>query len=869
MKRIVRKDPQATKTDGAACIRMALSLFAALLLAMCMASPAPSAAMAAEDAWEAEPMETDDAESSTSMDEVSAQSESESGATNDQTPLLANGEDEPSAVEGEESSSATQMVFQDGMAQPVFKYSNARDEGYANQNSELWRFCVYVESDYDTDLDGKCDLIKVYVQVPRAAVLSGKDGWKAPVLYEARPYNGGMATDLHGLIGFATPELSDEALTTMPAKRVATSSITTAQLALDKNRSNPEVWNYSIPKVGSQLPENFTFYDYYLVRGYAIVQTAGPGSFDSEGLVCTGTKMERAAFASVVEWICGKRAAYADKEGTISVSASDWASGNVGMIGHSYSGAVAYEVATTGVDGLKTIIPEAGVASWYGYVNSQGICIERSKSYDYLNFIATTCLSRLAVNDGNDPTFVSAIGRYKQYRSYVRNHQVQLKGDFGPFWEAREWSTQADGINASALIVAGLNDDNVTTRQADYMRDAVLSSGHTAKVMFHQNAHGLPFDGDDAASLGMGAHTYAEWVNLWLAHELCDVSNDVDSMSDFLVQSNVDGSFYQSDKWNDGSVVTMRPNGDGEVTVSAKGASDDNKSLLQNTLTGKQSENAALWTLDVGEQFTIAGKVPVHVRAKVDNVGEGDKMMCALLVDAADAPFATYAMGAMPEAETVQERDETKDPAYAYSTIRWKQIEASRKIVTFGRMDLRNPEAGYDPASATVRDEPIEANTYYDYTIWLEPTYYSVQAGHHLELYIVPFCGFLNASEVAGEEAVPVLAEEGSDASMDLRQDYTITIQNDKSSASIPTTADAADPELGPNPIASSNNTEDEDALDDSDSSSDPAPTSTNTTTSTSPLPHTGDDSPVAMPIALALVAAVALVQAKGILPIA
>ena len=227
------------------------------------------------------------------------------------------------ALVSQEETPATKMVFSDGMAQPVFKYSDARAEGYTNANSELWRFCVYVESDYDTDLDGKCDLMRVYVQVPRAAVESGKDGWKAPVLYEARPYNGGMATELHAALGFGSPELSDEALATRPAKRVATSSMTTTQLALDTNRSNPDTWKYSLPKVGASLPENFMFYDYYLVRGYAIVQTAGPGSYGSEGLVCTGTQMERDAFAGVVEWICGKRAAYADKEGTISVSASD------------------------------------------------------------------------------------------------------------------------------------------------------------------------------------------------------------------------------------------------------------------------------------------------------------------------------------------------------------------------------------------------------------------------------------------------------------------------------------------------------------------------------------------------------------------
>ena len=871
---VARREPRARHSEDPICSRMGTGLFAALLVALCMALLAPSVAKATGEAPGIEAVEAnagEPASDSLAESEEGSSADPEGGAPRS----LADASEQEQTVSPQDDAPAARMVFADGMAQPVFRYSNARAEGYVNADSELWRFCVYVESDYDTDLDGKCDLMKVYVQVPRAAVESGKDGWKAPVLYEARPYNGGMVTDLHGVLGYDSPMLADEALATTPAKRVATSSMTTVQLALDTARSNPEAWNYSIPQAGSGLPENFTFYDYYLVRGYAIVQTAGPGSYGSEGLVCTGTKMERAAFAAVIEWICGKRAAYADKEGTISVSASDWASGNVGMIGHSYSGSAAFEVATTGVDGLKTIIPEAGAASWYGYVNSQGICIERTKNYDYLNFIASTCASRLVINEGQDPAFESALGHFKQYRSYVRDQQVQLKGDFGPFWKAREWSTEGAGINASALIVAGLNDDNVTMRQADYLRDAVLASGQNAKVILHQGNHGLPFDRDDAVDLGMGRHSYAEWVNLWLAHELCGVSNDVDSMPGFLVQSNVDGSFYGSEAWNSGSVVTVRPQGDGEVTVSAKGASYDNESLLQRTFTGTQSENAALWTLDASEQFTIAGKIPVHVRAKVDNVGEGDKMMCAVLVDAADAPFATYAMGATPETEVVRERDESKGPADAYSTVRWKQVEASRKIVSFGRMDLRNPEAGYDPASATERDNPIEANAYYDYTIWLEPTYYTVQAGHRLELYIVPFCGFLGESAPAEEGDAPLSAQAGDGAAMDLRQDYVITIQSDKSSASVPTTNEGTGPVPEPGPVTDADPGSDSGV----DSGAGPARTSDSATAATSAsasqrataagrTPSTADDSPVYAPAVLALASAVvacvaALVRAR------
>ena len=54
------------------------------------------------------------------------------------------------------------------------------------------RYCVYVESDYDMDGDGKRDLIKVLVQVPRSAA---EGNYKAASLFEARPYCAGVQED--------------------------------------------------------------------------------------------------------------------------------------------------------------------------------------------------------------------------------------------------------------------------------------------------------------------------------------------------------------------------------------------------------------------------------------------------------------------------------------------------------------------------------------------------------------------------------------------------------------------------------------------------------------------------------------------------
>ena len=39
------------------------------------------------------------------------------------------------------------------------------------------------------------------------------------------------------------------------------------------------------------------------------------------------------------------------------------------------------EVATTGVEGLKTIIPLAGISNWYEYSNSQGVSIYSEPHY--------------------------------------------------------------------------------------------------------------------------------------------------------------------------------------------------------------------------------------------------------------------------------------------------------------------------------------------------------------------------------------------------------------------------------------------------------------------------------------------------------
>ena len=506
-------------------------------------------------------------------------------------------------------------VFENGLAQPVFPFTDGKSgKDYDAATSNIVRYCVYVESDYDMDGDGKRDLVKACIQVPRSAV---EGNYKAATLYEARPYCAGINADGYEHM----KEVQDKVyrkfdfadLYKEVAPRVPTGEISAMELAL---KTDPADWYYEDQGCkGSMVYENLESFNYYLVRGFAVVVSAGFGALGSDGFNFVGSDFERDAFKAVVEWLHGDRVAYADREGTIQTKA-DWSNGNVAMTGRSYAGTMPFAVATTGVEGLKTIIPVAGIADWYSQQNMQGA--QRYWPKEMLNsFLAYYCSSRY-----NDTSLSE-----KQLDDIAAFHYElslqQLKCGFDydkEFWGMGNYRLNADKIKCSALIVQGLNDENVSAKQFDMMHKSFVQAGQTVKALLHQGPHITPTMPYATKNYGIlvDGKFYDDIVNEWISYYLYGVENSAEEMPNVLVQTNYDQNKWEtSDKWDTDYIMKVSCDDQSTVVIDtdweAAGVSAENFDDMMSLRSTNMSQRYVTEAFE--KPVTIQGTVCVNLKA--------------------------------------------------------------------------------------------------------------------------------------------------------------------------------------------------------------------------------------------------------------
>jgi len=361
----------------------------------------------------------------------------------------------------------TVPVFKDGEAQIVETFKDPKD----------WlRHDLWVETEFDSDGDGKLDRMHVSVTRPKQ---TETEGLKLPIVYESSPYYSGTAGNAP-IFWDVKHELGEQ-----PKPRNHTEVKRTGKRPIISN-SQIRTW---VP------------------RGYIVVHSSSPGTGLSDGSPTVGGDNESLAPKAVIDWLCGRAKGFTSREGNEKVIAY-WSTGKVGMTGTSYNGTIPLAAATTGVKGLEAIIPIAPNTSYYHYYRSNGLV--RSPG-GYL---------------GEDIDVLYDFIHSGKEENRARNNKVvrdtemangldRITGDYNDFWAGRDYLNDMKPMKAALLMSHGFNDWNVMPEHSYRIYQRAKEMGIPSQIFYHQNGHG-----------GQPPMTM---MNRWFTHYLHGIENGVEN----------------------------------------------------------------------------------------------------------------------------------------------------------------------------------------------------------------------------------------------------------------------------------------------------------------------------------------------------
>ncbi len=361
-----------------------------------------------------------------------------------------------------------QPVFVDGQAQIVPGFEDA---------ARWIRQTLWVETEFDSDQDGRRDRVFVDVTRPRQ---TETEGLQVPVVYESSPYFSGTSGprqflwDVRQELGAESPpRASQPAIAFRPVK----TSISDSQVAT------------------------------WVPRGFAVVHSEAPGTGLSQGCPTVGGPPEELAPKAVIDWLNGRARGFTTIDGSEPVTATSWSTGKVGMTGTSYNGTLPVAAATTGVAGLEAIIPIAPNTSYYHYYRSNGLVRHPGgwlgEDIDFLYDF---------VNSGN-PARRETCNRLYRDGEFVRGRD-RRSGDYNEFWAERDLLNKVRNIKAAVLMAHAFNDWNVVPEHSVRIYEA-LKGRVPLQAYFHQGGHG------GAPPLPM--------MNKWFSRYLYGVENGVEN----------------------------------------------------------------------------------------------------------------------------------------------------------------------------------------------------------------------------------------------------------------------------------------------------------------------------------------------------
>jgi X-Pro dipeptidyl-peptidase len=398
------------------------------------------------------------------------------------------------------------LQFENGATKPQFDFSQAIEQ------------VVWVESEVDSDRDGVKDLIRVRISRPREAQ---ERGYKVPVVYEHSPYRGNTGNPANHDVDFES----------MPQESGATAS---AQRRAETAREARTARKARGPR--ADLPGSLD--NYYVPRGYAVVLGESVGTFNSEGCPDVGADAETLGTKAAIDWLNGRARGFDDAGNPVS---ADWTTGDVGMVGTSYNGTLPNQVATTGVEGLKTIIPVSAISSWYDYYRANGLVVAPHSNRNGAGENGYLGEDTDVLGDYiGGPRMEEPDGECRFMHDFLLARQDRVTGDYSAFWAARDYLGKVDRIKASVFVVHGLNDFNVKTKAFAEWWYRLAANGVERKLWLHNGGHGGP--------AAPGAAPYQRTQNRWFDHYLFGVANGIQGEPRATVQRE-DGSYGDEADW--------------------------------------------------------------------------------------------------------------------------------------------------------------------------------------------------------------------------------------------------------------------------------------------------------------------------------
>lgn len=416
-----------------------------------------------------------------------------------------------------DSSEKAVPIFENGEAQVV--------EAFKDQN-EWIRHDLFVETEFDSDGDGKKD--RMHVSVCRQKQTE-TEGLKVPVVYVTSPYFAGVSSSSKNYFWNPEHELGEE-----PPER----------------ENPPEIAHQNLRPVISNSHVNT-----WVPRGYAVVHSCSPGTGLSQGCPTVGGKNESLAPKAVIDWLCGRAKGFTELDGDVEVKA-DWCTGKVGMTGTSYNGTLPLAAATTGVEGLEAIIPVAPNTSYYHYYRSNGLIRHPG---GYMGEDIDVLYNFINSGDPDKREYCDCEVRDKE----MKEGFDRITGDYNDFWAGRDYLNQLDKLKAATLMAHAFNDWNVMPEHSVRIYEALKKRGIPVQCYFHQGGH--------------GGEPPVKQMNRWFTRYLHGIENDVEKDPKSWIVREGDRAkkptSYPDYPHPDASTVTLYPvnkdAGDGVLSVDS------------------------------------------------------------------------------------------------------------------------------------------------------------------------------------------------------------------------------------------------------------------------------------------------------------